>query len=42
LKEKEKSIIKDYEDAMSEDITTVLGSIALSLGAPELPVGRKE
>jgi hypothetical protein len=42
LKEKEKSIIKDYEDAMSEDITTVLGSIALSLGAPELPLGRKE
>ena len=42
LKEKEKSIIKDYEDAMPEDISMALGSISLTLGAPEVPVRRKK
>lgn len=42
LKEKEKTLMKDYEAEMSQDMTTMLGSISLALGAPELAVRRKE
>ena len=42
LKEKEESIVKNYEIAISEDIKTVLDSMSPIHGAPKVPVGRKE
>ncbi|CZR67570.1 uncharacterized protein PAC_17469 [Phialocephala subalpina] len=42
LKDKEKSLIKEYEAAMSQDMSTILCSTSLALGAPEVSVRRKE
>jgi hypothetical protein len=42
LKDKEESLIKKYEDEMSKDITTMLGSTSLALRASKVAVKRKE
>jgi hypothetical protein len=42
LKDKEESLMKKYEDEMSKDMTTMLGSTSLALGASEVAVRRKE
>ncbi|KAN0115502.1 hypothetical protein V8E51_005046 [Hyaloscypha variabilis] len=42
LKDKEKSLVKDYEAAISKDIGMILGSTSLALGAPGVAVMRQE
>jgi hypothetical protein len=42
LKAKEESLMKDYEAAMSKDMTTILSSTTLALAGPQIPVLRKE
>ncbi len=42
LQDKEKSLMKEYETAMSKDMMAILGSTSLALGAPAISVRRKE
>jgi hypothetical protein len=42
LKDKEERLMKDYEAAISKDMTTILASTSLALAAPQVGVRRRE
>jgi hypothetical protein len=42
LRDQEERVMKNYEAAMSKDMTTILGSTALALAAPQVGVIRRE